>query len=63
MDGRLLQCPGDTIKPQAEADELMYRYLAILEVCECVQMPCPLPVFDLSGKIFPQKKKTEGKEG
>lgn len=40
----------------------LLRYLAILEVCECVQLPCPLPVFDLSGKIFPQKKK-EAKEG
>lgn len=39
------------------------RYLAILEVCECVQLPCPLPVFDLSGKIFPQKKKSAEKEG
>jgi len=31
-------------------------YLAILEVCEAVQIPCPLPVFDLAGKIFPAKK-------
>lgn len=34
----------------------LYRYLAILEVCEAVQIPCPLPVFDLSSKIFPPKK-------
>lgn len=33
-------------------------YLAILEVCETVQIPCPLPVFDLSSKIFPAKKKS-----
>jgi succinate-acetate transporter protein len=32
-------------------------YLAILEICETVQIPCPLPVFDLSSKVFPGKKK------
>jgi len=37
---------------------VLHRYLAILEVCETVQIPCPLPVFDLSSKIFPAKKKS-----
>ena len=30
-------------------------YLALLTVCEAVGLPCPLPVFDLSGKVFPKK--------
>lgn len=42
----------------SDADSILKRYLAILEVCEAVQIPCPLPVFDLSGKIFPAKKKS-----
>ncbi|KAK5113468.1 hypothetical protein LTR85_010896 [Meristemomyces frigidus] len=32
-------------------------YLAILEVCEAVSLPCPLPIFDLSSKVFPPKEK------
>jgi succinate-acetate transporter protein len=31
-------------------------YLAILTVCEAVGIPCPLPVFDLSSKVFPKKE-------
>lgn len=30
-------------------------YLAIIEVCEAVAIPCPLPVFDLGRYIFPPK--------
>ena len=30
-------------------------YLAILTACEAVGIPCPLPVLDLSGKVFPKK--------
>ena len=30
-------------------------YLAILTACEAVGIPCPLPVFDLSSKVFPKK--------
>ena len=33
--------------------------LAFLEVCEAVGIPNPLPVFDLSSKVFPQKPKEE----
>lgn len=32
-------------------------YLALLTVCEAVGIPLPLPVFDLSGKVFPKKEK------
>ena len=32
-------------------------YLAILTVCEAVSIPCPLPVFDLSSRVFPKKEK------
>jgi len=38
------------------SDECLRRYLAIIEVCETVQIPCPLPVFDLGTKIFPAPK-------
>jgi succinate-acetate transporter protein len=34
-------------------------YLTIITVCEAVGIPCPLPVFDLSSKIFPTKKTPE----
>ena len=30
-------------------------YLALLTVMEAVGLPCPLPVFDLSSKVFPKK--------
>lgn len=30
-------------------------YLAVLTACEAVGIPCPLPVFDLSSRIFPRK--------
>ena len=33
-------------------------YLAILTACEAVGIPCPLPVLDLSSKVFPSKTKT-----
>jgi succinate-acetate transporter protein len=33
-------------------------YLAILTACEAVGIPCPLPVFDLSSKVFPKKENT-----
>lgn len=33
-------------------------YLAIITACESVGIPCPLPVLDLSSKVFPQKNKT-----
>ena len=33
-------------------------YLAILTACEAVGIPCPLPVFDLSSKVFPKKETT-----
>jgi len=32
-------------------------YFAILTACEAVGIPCPLPVFDLSTKVFPDKPK------
>jgi len=34
-------------------------YLILITVCDAVALPCPLPVFDLSSKVFPnheQKK-------
>jgi hypothetical protein len=31
-------------------------YLAILTACEAVGIPCPLPVLDLSSKVFPAKQ-------
>jgi hypothetical protein len=34
-------------------------YLAILTACEAVGIPCPLPVLDLSSKVFPAKDKNE----
>jgi len=34
-------------------------YLAIVTVCASVGLPCPLPVFDLSTKVFPPKNKTD----
>ena len=34
-------------------------YLAILTVMEAVGLPCPLPVFDLSSKVFPNGPKKE----
>lgn len=33
-------------------------YLAILTACAAVGIPCPLPVFDLSSKVFPKKDET-----
>jgi succinate-acetate transporter protein len=33
-------------------------YLAILTACEAVGIPCPLPVLDLSSKVFPSKPQT-----
>jgi uncharacterized protein len=36
---------------------LLVRYLAILEVCEAVGIPNPLPVLDLSSRVFPPKPK------
>lgn len=33
-------------------------YLAILTACEAVGIPCPLPVLDLSSKVFPSKTQT-----
>jgi succinate-acetate transporter protein len=33
-------------------------YLAILTACEAVGIPCPLPVLDLSSKVFPKKDAT-----
>jgi hypothetical protein len=32
-------------------------YLAILTACEAVGIPCPLPVLDLSSKVFPSEAK------
>lgn len=34
-------------------------YLAILAGCASTGIPCPLPVFDLSSKVFPGKKPAE----
>ena len=33
-------------------------YLAIVTSCAAVSIPCPLPVFDLSSKVFPGQNKT-----
>ncbi|KAK5939699.1 hypothetical protein PMZ80_008079 [Knufia obscura] len=35
---------------------LMGWYLAIITVCASTGVPCPLPVFDLSTKVFPDTK-------
>lgn len=32
-------------------------YLAIITSCAAVGIPCPLPVFDLSSKVFPGSNK------
>jgi hypothetical protein len=32
-------------------------YLAIITACESVGIPCPLPVLDLSSRVFPDKSK------
>ncbi|EDU49707.1 membrane protein [Pyrenophora tritici-repentis] len=34
-------------------------YLAILTACEAVGIPCPLPVFDLSSRVFPNKNRAD----
>lgn len=34
-------------------------YLALVTVCEAVGLPLPLPVFDLSSKVFPIKSKNK----
>jgi hypothetical protein len=36
-------------------------YLALLTVMEAVGLPSPLPVFDLSSKVFPSKDKDHAK--
>lgn len=35
-------------------------YLAILTACEAVGIPCPLPVLDLSSRVFPKKEAASG---
>lgn len=37
-------------------------YLAILTACEAVGIPCPLPVLDLSSKVFPKKEPKRNEE-
>ncbi|KAF2718514.1 hypothetical protein K431DRAFT_230627 [Polychaeton citri CBS 116435] len=37
-------------------------YLTIVTVCEAVGLPCPLPIFDLSSKVFPEHKKEQEKK-
>jgi uncharacterized protein len=32
-------------------------YLAVITACEAVGIPCPLPVLDLSSKVFPKTEK------
>lgn len=34
-------------------------YLAFLEVCQAVGIPNPMPVFDLSSKVFPQPDRVD----
>jgi hypothetical protein len=34
----------------------VHRYLAIITVCASTGVPCPLPVFDLSQKVFANSK-------
>lgn len=38
-------------------------YLALLTVMEAVGLPCPLPVFDLSSKVFPNHNNREKDAG
>lgn len=38
------------------ANDEMNRYLAIITVCASTGVPCPLPVFDLSSKVFTHNK-------
>ena len=33
------------------------RYLAIIAVCASTEIPCPLPVFDLSKRVFASANK------
>lgn len=37
-------------------------YLAIVAACQSTGIPCPLPVFDLSTHVFPDKKLKAKKE-
>lgn len=37
-------------------------YLVLVTVCEMAAIPCPLPVFDLSSRIFPPKPKPSKEE-
>lgn len=30
-------------------------YLTLIAACESTGIPCPLPVFDLSTRVFPKK--------
>jgi hypothetical protein len=36
------------------------RYLAIITVCASTQIPCPLPIGDLSSRVFPRRPISEG---
>lgn len=36
------------------------RYLAIITVCASTGVPCPLPIFDLSQKVFAHNKAAKG---
>jgi len=39
---------------------IMGWYLAIITVCASTGVPCPLPIFDLSQKVFPHSKAIAG---
>lgn len=49
-------CPGSQLERAAFANQHVNRYLAIITVCASTGVPCPLPVFDLSHKIFAHNK-------
>jgi uncharacterized protein len=36
------------------------RYLAIITACASTGVPCPLPIFDLSQKVFAHNKAQAG---
>ena len=39
---------------------MFVRYLAIITVCASTGVPCPLPIFDLSQKVFAHNKAQAG---
>jgi hypothetical protein len=44
---------------KGEKANLCWRYLAIITVCASTGVPCPLPIFDLSQKVFSHNRNAQ----